>query len=175
MLESLICSLDAKDWLNIILAIIGIGVSGGGLYLAISQIRGMKRTSEAVYYEVAKSQDKIRQTFDTSEITKTLADLDDAIQSINDVKLERVLMRMMDAQKTIENENMINKLLPKKYWTDFEIQKKNFHEAINIIEANIEQSNNIDLRRVKISLIDIRNYIIKVNNSLKNSVYDKND
>lgn len=175
MLESLICSLDAKDWLNVILAITGIVVSGGGLYLAISQIISMKTTSEAVYYEVTKSQNKIRQTFDTSEITKLLADLDDAIQSINDVKLERALMRMMDAQKTIENESLISKFLPKKYWTAFEIQKKNFHDAINIIDANINQSNNIDLRRVKTSLIDIRNYIIKVNNSIKNSVYDRND
>ena len=48
----ILCTLEPKDWLNVVLAIIGILVSGFGLYIAICQIKRMRKTSEAVHEEV---------------------------------------------------------------------------------------------------------------------------
>ena len=62
----LFCDLQPKDWLNVILAIIGILVSGGGLIVAINQIMKMRTTAEAVQEEVKASQKRIRQTLDST-------------------------------------------------------------------------------------------------------------
>ena len=70
-----LCSLEAKDWLNVVLAIIGIIVSGGGLAIAIYQIAKMRTTSETVQKEVKKSQKQIRLTLDSNDIGRAVKNL----------------------------------------------------------------------------------------------------
>lgn len=71
--------MNCVDWINIVLAIVGILVSGGGLYFAIRQIVKMKKTSEAVHDEVIKSQKRIRQTLDSNDIGRAVTNLKQAM------------------------------------------------------------------------------------------------
>lgn len=166
-------NLEAKDWLNVVLAVIGIIVSGGGLIIAIIQICKMRRTSEKVQKEVLISQAKIRLTLDTSEIAKALKSLEDAIQSVRDKKLERALMRMMDAETTIENPGLTDVFIADSDKKRFESQKRNYKDSIKTIASNLDYIANIDVRMTLDCLVDIRNTMVKIENALKASVYER--
>jgi len=92
---NLSCTLDAKDWLNVILAITGILVSGIGLVIAIRQISHMRKTSEAVHEEVIKSQKQIRQTLDSNEIGRAVKNLEQAIDFVSREEYGYALTKMM--------------------------------------------------------------------------------
>jgi len=170
---SMFQNLEAKDWLNVVLAVIGIIVSGGGLVIAIVQICRMRRTSEEVQKEVMNSQIKIRQTLDTSEIAKALKSLEDAIQSVRDKKLERALMRMMDAEITIENPGLTDVFIADSDKERFKRQKRIYKESMKTIASNLEYITNIDVRMTLDSLVDIRNTMVKIENAIKASVYER--
>ena len=104
---SLLCTLDDKDWLNVILSIIGILVSGGGLIIAIHQICRMKKTSEKVHEEVINSQKQIRQTLDSNEIGRAVKNLEQAIEFVSREEYGYALTRMMDVKSMVENEDII--------------------------------------------------------------------
>ena len=83
--------------LNLILTIIGILVSGFGLYYAIMQVKGLKKITsqyqEQVKQEVATAQDNIRNGLHISEVTLCLKNLESAIKYIQESKTELALLR----------------------------------------------------------------------------------
>lgn len=175
MFESLICSLEVKDWLNVILAIIGIVVSGGGLYIAIRQIVKMKKTSEVVHDEVIKSQKQIRQTLDSNEIGRAVKNLEQAIEFVSRNEYEHALTRMMDVKSMIENEDIIHAFLTPSNLSEFDYHKRRFNESFKTVATDIKFPSSIDRRMVQNSLVDIHNYLLQIENKIKASVYERKD
>lgn len=171
----ILCTLEPKDWLNVVLSIVGILVSGGGLYIAIRQIVKMKRTSEAVNDEVKKSQKQLRQTLDSNEIGRAVTNLKQAIEFISRDEYEHALTRMMDVKSMIENEEMIQTFLPPSNLSEFDYHKRRFNESFKTVATDIKYPNNIDRRMVQCSLSDIHNYLLQIENKIKASVYERKD
>lgn len=77
---------------NLILTIIGILVSGFGLYYAIKQVKGLQKITEQyqeqVKLEVTTAQEKIRNGLLISEVTLCLKNLESAIKYIQESKIE---------------------------------------------------------------------------------------
>ena len=171
----LICNLEPKDWLNVILAIIGILVSGIGLIIAIHQISRMRKTSEAVQIEVKAAQKKIRQTLDSNEIGRAVKNLEQAIEFVGRDKYEHALTKMMDVKSMIENEDIIKTFLTPSNLSDFEYHKRRFNESFKTIATDIKYPNNIDRRMVQNSLTDIHNDFLQIENKIKVSVHERKD
>ncbi|MBQ0088020.1 MAG: hypothetical protein KBT27_01635 [Prevotellaceae bacterium] len=169
----ILCSLQGKDWLNIILAIIGILVSGIGLFIAIHQICRMKKTSEAVHEEVIKSQKQIRQTLDSNEIGRAVKNLEQAIDFVSREEYDHALTRMMDVKSMLENEDIIKSFLTSSNLSAFEHHKHRFNESFKTVATDIKFPNNIDRRMVQNSLTDIQNYLLQIENKIKASVYER--
>lgn len=167
--------MNCVDWVNIVLAIVGILVSGGGLYIAIRQIVKMKKTSEAVHDEVKKSQKQIRQTLDSNEIGRAVTNLKQAIEFVSRDEYERALTRMMDVKSMIENEEMIQTFLAPSNLSEFDYHKRRFNESFKTVATDIKYPNSIDKRMVQSSLIDIHNYLLQIENKIKASVYERKD
>ena len=72
------------ETINLILSVIGILVSGFGLYYAIRQVQGLqsitKEYQEQVKQEVASAQNNIREGLYISEITLCIKNLESAIK-----------------------------------------------------------------------------------------------
>lgn len=175
MSDTFLSSIDAKDWLNIILAIIGIIVSGGGLAIAIWQIVKMRATSEAVHREVKKSQRQIRQTLDSNDIGRAVKNLEQAIEFVSRDEYGYALTRMMDVKGMLENKDMLQVFLTPSYMSEFDYHKRRFNESFKTVATDIKYPNNIDRRMVQNSLIDIHNYLLQIENRIKASVYDRKD
>ena len=171
----ILCSLEPKDWLNVVLAIIGILVSGGGLYIAIRQIMKMKKTSKAVHDEVIKSQKQIRQTLDSNEIGRAVINLKQAIEFVSRDEYEHALTRMMDVKSIIENDDIINTFLTSSHLSEFDFHKRRFDESFKTVATDIQYPHSIDRRMVQNSLIDIHNYLLQIENKIKASVYERKD
>lgn len=167
--------MNCVDWVNIVLAIVGILVSGGGLYIAIRQIVKMKKTSEAVHDEVKKSQKQIRQTLDSNEIGRAVTNLKQAIEFVSRDEYEHALTRMMDVKSMIENEEMIQTFLAPSNLSEFDYHKRRFNESFKTVATDIKYPNSIDKRMVQSSLIDIHNYLLQIENKIKASVYERKD
>lgn len=167
--------MNCVDWVNIVLAIVGILVSGGGLYIAIRQIVKMKKTSEAVHDEVKKSQKQIRQTLDSNEIGRAVTNLKQAIEFVSRDEYEHALTRMMDVKSMIENEEMIQTFLAPSNMSEFDYHKRRFNESFKTVATDIKYPNSIDKRMVQSSLIDIHNYLLQIENKIKASVYERKD
>lgn len=170
---SFLSTLDAKDWLNVVLAIIGILVSGIGLVIAIKQILRMRKTSEAVHEEVIKSQKQIRQTLDSNEIGRAIKNLEQAIEFINSKEVNRAVARMIDVKGIIENDDLVNKFLPKDIQSKYFTNKRRFHESVKTVMSDVNFTDGIDKRIVISSLMDMYDSLIKVENAIKNSAYDR--
>ena len=166
-MEIILCTLEPKDWLNVVLAIIGILVSGVGLAIAIWQIFKMRQTSEAVQSEVLASQNKIRQTVESNEIGKSIKDLEAAIE---DVKL-----KMLDVQILLENDDLIRKFLRGDEFAKYQSDKKRFNDSIKTVNKDMSFIENLDVTKVKNCIIDIRKSLIHVENAIKHSAYDRED
>lgn len=175
MMEIILFALEPKDWLNIILAIIGILVSGGGLYFAIKQIVRMRTTSEAVHDEVIKSQIQIRQTLDSNEIGRAVTNLKQAIEFVSREEYEHALTRMMDVKSMIENEDIIQTFLSPSTLAEFDYHKRRFNETFKTVATDIQYPKSIDRRMVQSSLNDIHNYLLQIENKIKASVYERKD
>lgn len=171
----ILCTLEPKDWLNIVLAITGILVSGGGLYIAIRQIVRMRTTSEAVHREVKQSQKQITQTLDSNEIGRAVANLNQAIEFVSRDEYEYALTRMMNVKSMIENEDIINTILTPSYLSEFDFHKRRFDESFNTVATDIQYPSSIDRRMVQNSLIDIHNYLLQIENKIKATVYERKD
>lgn len=165
-------TLAPKDWINFSLAIIGIVVSGGGLFIAIRQMVRVRKTSEAVQTEVKASQLRIRQTLDSNEIGRAIKNLEQAIEYISRDEYSHALTRMMDVKSIIENDNMICKFLPKELHFEYELYKKRFGDSFKTISSDINFSSNIDRRMIQSSLVEIHGILAKIENQIKASVYD---
>lgn len=170
---NILCSLEPKDWLNVVLAIIGILVSGVGLYIAIRQIVRMRTTSETVQKEVLKSQKQIRQTLDSNEIGRAVKNIEQAIGFVSMGQYDYALTRMMDVKGVIENEDVVGIFLSSGDRSDFDLQKRRFNESFNTISSNAQSPGNIDRRIVQNSLSEIQNYLLKIENKIKASVYER--
>lgn len=169
---SLIETLDAKDWLNIILAIIGILVSGVGLIIAIRQICRMRETSEAVQIEVKESQKRIRQTLDSNEIGRAVKNLEQAIEYVSRNEYSHALTRMMDVKSMVENDALICKFLSKDLHSEYNLHKRRFRESFKIVSSDVQYPTSIDRRMIQSSLVDIHDTLVKVENLIKTSVYE---
>ena len=168
----LFCDLQPKDWLNVILAFIGILVSGGGLIVAINQIMKMKTTAEAVQEEVKASQKRIRQTLDSNEIGRAVKNLEQAIEYVSRDEYSHALTRMMDVKSMVENDAVICKFLPKELQHEYDLHKRRFKESFKIVSSDVKYPANIDRRMIQSSLVEIHETLVKVENLIKASVYD---
>lgn len=171
----LLCNLEPKDWLNVVLALIGIFVSGGGLFIAIRQIYRVRTTSEAVQSEVKASQKKIRQTLDSNEIGRAIKSLEHAIDYVSREEYDHALTKLMDVKSIIENDEIILKFLPAQKISDYDYKKIRFNDSFKTIASDIMFPASIDRRMVQNSLVDIHNYLLQVENQIKASVYDRKD
>ena len=172
-MDIIFSTLEPKDWLNVVLAIIGILVSGGGLYIAIRQILSMRKTSEAVHEEVLKSQRQIRQTLDSNEIGRAVKNLEQAIEYVRREEYDHALTKMMDIKSMVENDEVVNAFLASSDLSEFEYHKRRFNESFKTIAADAHEPSNIDRRIVQNSLSDIQNYFLKIENKIKSSVYER--
>lgn len=167
------CTLEPKDWLNVVLAIIGILVSGFGLYIAICQIKRMRKTSEAVHEEVIKSQKQIRQTLDSNEIGRAVKNLEQAIDFVSREEYGYALTKMMDVKSLVENEDIIKTFLTPTNLSEFDYHKRRFNESFKTVATDIKYPSSIDRRMVQNSLTDIHNYLLQIENKIKSSVYER--
>lgn len=172
-MEIILCTFEPKDWLNVGLAILGILVSAIGLIIAIRQIVKMQNTSEAVHKEVLKSQKQIRQTLDSNEIGRAVKNIEQAIGFVSRGQYDHALTKMMDVKSMIENEDVINVFLSLSDKLDFDLQKRRFNESFNTVAANVQEPSNIDCRIVQNSLSQVQNYLLKIENNIKASVYER--
>lgn len=169
---SFLCSLEAKDLLNVSLAIIGILVSSVGLIIAIKQICRMRKTSEAVQIEVKASQKRIRQTLDSNEIGRAVKNLEQAIEYVSRNEYSHALTRMMDVKSMVENDAVICKFLPKDLYSEYELYKRRFKESFKIVSSDVQYPASIDRRMIQSSLVEIHETLVKVENLIKASVYE---
>lgn len=161
--------MECKDWLNVVLAIVGILVSAVGLFVAIRQIMRMRRTSEAVQVEVLESHKKIRQTFGSNEIGRAVKNLEQAIENVSKGEYGHALTRMMDVKASIGNDAIINEYLPKEQHSEYSFLKRRFNESYKTVASDIDYPENIDRRQIQSSLIEIQDLLIKIENNIKNS------
>ena len=173
MFADLLCSLQAKDWLSIVLAIIGILVSGIGLIIAIRQICRMKKTSEAVQDEVIKSQKQIRQTLDSNEMGRAVKNLEQAIDYVSREEYGYALTKMMDVKSLLENEDIIKTFLTPKSLSEFDYHKRRFNESYKTVATDLKYPKNIDRRMVQNSLTDIQKHLLEIENKIKVSIYER--
>ena len=169
----ILCTLEPKDWLNVVLAIIGILVSGVGLYIAVCQIMRMRKTSEVVHEEVIKSQKHIRQTLDSNEIGRAVKNLEQAIDFVSREEYGYALTKMMDVKSLLENEDIIKTFLIPTNLSEFDYHKRRFNESFKTVATDIKYPSSIDRRMVQNSLIDIHNYLLQIENKIKSSVYER--
>lgn len=171
----LLCSLGPKDWLNVVLAFIGILVSAIGLFIAIRQICKMRKTSQAVQEEVTASQKRIRQTLDSNEIGRAVKNLEQAIEFVSRNEYDHALTRMMDVKSMVENEDIISNFLTPSDLSEFNIHKLRFNESYKTVAADSKYPEDIDRRMVQNSLTEIQNYLLRIENKIKGSVYVRNN
>lgn len=172
---SLFYSFECKDWLNVILAIIGIFVSGCGLAVAIHQICKVKKASEQVQDEVIKSQERIRQTLDSNDICRAVKNLEQAIDYVSKCEYRQALTRMLDVKVMIENDVIIRRFLSKERYDKYELCKRCFNESLKIVSTDVMFPESINRGMIQNSLTDIHGFFAEVENQIKNAVYVKND
>ena len=165
------------DMLNLLLTILGILVSGFGLYYAIMQVKGLKditeKYQEQVKEEVATAQEKIRDGLLISEVTLCLKNLESAIKYIQEGKIELAMLRMEDIETTLHNSS-----LSEDYLTDY--QQSRFRDAIDdykdslrSVMKNSKDKKNLNSDFIIDSLSAIRGFLSIIDNNLKSSLYGK--
>lgn len=161
------------DILNLILTLLGILISGFGLYYAIKQVKDLQKVTEKyqeqVKQEVASAQQKIRDGLLISETTSCLKNLESAIKYIQENKIELALLRMEDIETTLHNSSISEKYLNN-------IQQTNFKNAIDDYKDSLRsvmKNKNLNCDFIIDSLSSIRAYVSIIDNNIKISLYGK--
>ncbi len=163
--------------LNLTLTIIGILVSGIGLYYAIMQVKGLKEITtqyqEQVKQEVATAQDKIRNGLYISEVTLCLKNLESAIKYIQESKTELALLRMEDIETTLHNYSLSDKYLTRTQQIRFNEAIDDYKDSLRSVMKNTKDKNSLNINFIIDSLSTVRVFLSIIDNNLKDSLYGK--
>lgn len=163
--------------LNLILTILGILVSGFGLYYAIIQVKGLKKITreyqEQVKQEVSTAQNKIRDGLYISEVTLCIKNLESSIKYIREGKTELALLRMEDIETTLHNSSLVDKYLEINQRYKFKEAIDNFQDSLRSVMKNTEDEQNLNIDFIIDSLSSIRGFLSIIDNNIKNSLYGK--
>ena len=163
--------------LNLILTIVGILVSGIGLYYAIKQVKGLKEITEEyqeqVKQEVRTAQNKIRDGLYISEVTQCIKNLDSSIRNIREGKLELALIRMEDIEVTLHNSSLSEKFLNINERYQFKDAIDNYQDSLRSVMKNANDKKNLNIDFIIDSLSEIRGFLSIIDNNIKDSLYGK--
>lgn len=162
---------------NLILTIIGILVSGFGLYYAIKQVKGLQTITEQyqeqVKQEVATAQEKIRNGLLISEVTLCLKNLESAIKYIQEGKVELAMLRMEDIESTLHNSSLSEKYLTYCQQSQFKEAIVDYKDSLRSLMKNSKDKKNLNSDFIIDSLSAIRGFLSIIDNNLKISLYGK--
>lgn len=165
------------DIINLILTIIGILVSGFGLYYAIKQVNGLHKITvkyqEQVKEEVATAQEKIRNGLLISEVTLCLKNLESAIEYIQEGKIELAMLRMEDIETTLHNSSLSEKYLTINQQSQFKDAIDDYKDSLRSVMKNSKNKKNLNSDFIIDSLSAIRGFLSIIDNNLKISLYGK--
>ena len=163
--------------LNIILSIIGILVSGLGLWYAIKQVKGLKKITEEyrlqVHQEVMSAQDKIRDGLNISEVTMCIKNLESAIIYVRDGKIDLALLRMEDIETILHNNSLSEKYLSLGDRNRFKTAIEDYKDSLKSIMKNTVDENDLNRAFIIESLSSIRSYLAIIDNNIKDTLYGK--
>lgn len=159
-----------------ILSIIGILISGGGLYYAIKQVKGLqkitKQYQDQVKQEVAIAQQKIRDGLLISEVTLCIKNLENAIKYIQGEEVELAMLRMEDIESTLYNEELSEKYLDFKQQNKFKEAVADYKDSLRSIMKNNDKKN-LNTGFIIDSLSNVRGFLSIIDNNIKSSLYGK--
>ena len=165
------------DTVNLILTIIGILVSGFGLYYAIKQVKGLQKITEQyqeqVKQEVSTAQEKIRNGLLISEVTLCLKNLESAIKYIQEGKVELAMLRMEDIESTLHNSSISEKYLTNYQQSQFKEAINDYKDSLRSVIKNSKNKKNLNSDFIIDSLSTIRGFLSIIDNNLKISLYGK--
>ena len=165
------------DTVNLILTIIGILVSGFGLYYAIKQVKGLQKITEQyqeqVKQEVSTAQEKIRNGLLISEVTLCLKNLESAIKYIQEGKVELAMLRMEDIESTLHNSSISEKYLTNYQQSQFKEAIDNYKDSLRSLMKNSKDKKNLNSDFIIDSLSAVRGFLSIIDNNLKISLYGK--
>ena len=165
------------ETINLILSVIGILVSGFGLYYAIRQVQGLqsitKEYQEQVKQEVASAQNNIREGLYISEITLCIKNLESAIKYVRESKIEMALLRMEDIETTLNNNALADKYLDINNRLKFKNALEDYKDSLKSIIKNGDDETKLNKDFVLETLSTIKSYLSIIDNSLKNTLYGK--
>lgn len=165
------------DFLNLILSIVGILVSGCGLYYAICQVKGLqkitKQYQEQVREEVTSAQNKIREGLYISEITLCIKNLESAIKYVRESKIEMALLRLEDIETTLSNNALADKYLDINNRIKFKNALEDYKDSLKSIIKNCDDETKLNKDFVLETLSSIKSYLSIIDNTLKNTLYGK--
>lgn len=165
------------DTVNLILTIIGILVSGFGLYYAIKQVKGLQKITEQyqeqVKQEVSTAQEKIRNGLLISEVTLCLKNLESAIKYIQEGKVELAMLRMEDIESTLHNSSLSEKYLTNYQHSQFKEAIDNYKDSLRSLMKNSKDKKNLNSDFIIDSLSAVRGFLSIIDNNLKISLYGK--
>ena len=163
--------------LNLILTIVGILVSGFGLYYAIKQVKGLKDITEnyqkQVKQEVSTAQGKIRDGLFISEVTLCIKNLESSIKYIREGRIELALIRMEDIETTLHNSSLSEKYLSPNQQYKFREAIGNYQDSLRSVMKNTNEEGNLNIDYIIDSLSAIRGFLSIIDNNIKDSLYGK--
>lgn len=167
------------DCANLILSIVGILVSGIGLYYAIKQVKGLKEITIAyqkqVEKEVSTAQEKIREGLLISEITACVKNTENAIKYIQDGEIQLALLRMEDIELTLHDNSICERYLDKFQQTKFRDAVDRYTESLRSMMKNVNDRDMLNIDYIIESLSIIREYMSIIDSKIKSSLYGKRD
>lgn len=165
------------EMLNLILTIVGILVSGFGLYYAIKQVKGLKDITEnyqkQVKQEVSTAQGKIRDGLFISEVTLCIKNLESSIKYIREGRIELALIRMEDIETTLHNSSLSEKYLSLNQQNKFKEAIGNYQDSLRSVMKNTNEEGNLNIDYIIDSLSGIRGFLSIIDNNIKDSLYGK--
>lgn len=163
--------------LNLILTIIGILVSGCGLYYAIMQVKGLKKVTEdyqeQVKQEVTIAQEKIQDGLFISEVVLCIKNLESAIKFIQERKTELAFLRMEDIETTLHNNSLAEKYLDNNQQAQFKEAISNYRDSLRSVVKYSKDDHNLNIDFILDSLCSIRGYLSIIDNNIKSTLYGK--
>lgn len=165
------------DMLNLLLTILGILVSGLGLWYAILQVKGLKKITaqyqQQVQQEVAIAQNKIRDGLYISEVTMCIKNLESAIRYVREGKIELALLRMEDIETTLHNNSLSEKYLSYSQQGQFKNAMDDYKDSLKSVMKNTNDEGNLNKEFILDSLLAIRGFLSIIDNKIKDTLYGK--